>query len=130
MKPEHIPSLFEQLVARIQENLRKALSFKATSEAFIEHVFLSAAADHAEMIRIHPFIDGNGRWARLATSTYIFDSGLESGTIIFARDRKAYVDAIHRAQDSNEPGDLANLLLSGFIFQSGRRIGGLRPRTS
>ncbi len=127
--PEHIPSLLQQLILDIQEALRVALKFSGFTERFFEHVFLTAATQHAEMIRIHPFVDGNGRWARLATSLYLYDCGLDCGTIIFARDRKRYVDAIHRAQDTREPGDLANMLLEGFLAQSQRRIGGLRPRT-
>jgi fido (protein-threonine AMPylation protein) len=129
VRPEHIQPLLEQLVLDIQGALRAALLFNGFTERFFDHVFLTAATQHAEMIRIHPFVDGNGRWARLATSLYLYDCGLECGTIIFARDRKAYVDAIHRAQDTHEPGDLANILLEGFLSQSERRVAGLRPRT-
>lgn len=129
VQPEHIQSLVQQLVLAIQDALRIALLFKGFTERFFDHVFLTAATHHAEMIRIHPFVDGNGRWARLATSLYLYDCGLECGTIIFARDRKVYVDAIHRAQDTHEPGDLANILLEGFLSQSERRVAGLRPRT-
>jgi fido (protein-threonine AMPylation protein) len=130
VRPEHIEPLFHQLILKIQDNLTVALKHKGITPGLVEHVFLSAARDHAEMIRIHPFVDGNGRWARLATSLYIYDCGFDCGTIVFARDRREYFDGIHRAQDGNEPGDLANLLLKGFLFQSGRRLGGLRPRTS
>lgn len=65
--PEHIPSLLQQLVLDIQDALRVASKFSGFTERFFEHVFLTAATHHAEMIRIHPFVDGNGRWARLAT---------------------------------------------------------------
>ena len=74
-----------------------------------------AARDHAEMIRIHPFIDGNGRWARIATVLFLRDCGYAEGTFVAKRDRARYIAAADRCIDNGEPGDLADLLLEGYI---------------
>jgi Fic family protein len=96
-------------------------------EQLLEYSFLAAARTHAEMIRIHPFVDGNGRWARLATSIFLRDVGLACGTIIEPSKKRQYIAAIDRAIDEGEPGDLSNILARGFVLQAARRRG-LRSR--
>lgn len=79
------------------------------------------------MIRIHPFIDGNGRLARIITSVFLVDAGLKAGTIVPARIKTEYIESTDRAIDQGECGDLATILLDGYIEQAEKRDKGLHP---
>lgn len=124
--PERLDDLLKQLSANFQADLQEARAIKHEGR-LLEFVFLAAARSHAEMIRIHPFIDGNGRWARLTTTIFLRDAGLVCGTIIVPNEKKRYIESIDRAIDEREPGDLANILARGFILQASRRRSGHRP---
>ena len=56
-----------------------------------------AAMIHMEFVNIHPFIDGNGRCARLLMNLYLMRSGLVP-VIVQKRDRKRYIDHIIASQ--------------------------------
>ncbi|KAF0144730.1 MAG: hypothetical protein FD156_1559 [Nitrospirae bacterium] len=62
---------------------------------------------HYEIARIHPFIDGNGRTARLLATMILYLSGFDHRRIFalddfYDRDRKAYYAALKTAQNSND----------------------------
>jgi len=74
---------------------------------------LLAGIVHYEIARIHPFIDGNGRTARLLATLILYLSGFDHRRIFalddcYDRDRKAYYAALKTVQTSN--GDLAQWL--------------------
>lgn len=127
VEPESIYDCLRAISDQFRTDLAKALTLARELDELLDHVFLSAALTHAEMIRVHPFVDGNGRWARFLTNLYIFDCGLPVGTIVLAKDKKRYIEAMNRASDNGEPGDLANILLEGFLHQANRQRAG-KPR--
>jgi Fic family protein len=60
---------------------------------------------HYEIARIHPFIDGNGRTARLFATLTLYLSGFDHRRLFalddfYDRDRKAYYAALKTAQKS------------------------------
>ncbi len=57
---------------------------------------------HHEFVRIHPFIDGNGRVARLITNFYLMKNGYPP-IVIQKDDRKKYYKALNKA----DQGDLS-----------------------
>lgn len=70
---------------------------------------LLAGIVHYEIARIHPFIDGNGRTARLFATAILYLSGFDHRRIFalddyYDRDRQAYYAALKTAQQSN--GDI------------------------
>jgi len=74
---------------------------------------LLAGLVHYEIARIHPFIDGNGRTARLLATVIFYLSGFDHRRIFalddyYDRDRKAYYAALKTAQTNN--GDLTQWL--------------------
>ena len=90
--------------------------------ARLDIAFLHAARDHAEMVRIHPFVDGNGRWARIVTTLFFLsDCGYPVGSIIRGTQKRAYISALDRCIDNAAPGDLANHLLAGYVEAMKRR---------
>lgn len=78
----------------------------------INHVLLAGIV-HYEIARIHPFIDGNGRTARLFATLILFLSGFDHRRIFalddyYDHDRQAYYAALKTAQQNN--GDITQWL--------------------
>ncbi|MFA4889195.1 MAG: Fic family protein [Candidatus Omnitrophota bacterium] len=74
---------------------------------------LLAGIVHYEIARIHPFIDGNGRTARLLATSILYLSGFDHRRIFalddyYDRDRKAYYAALKTVQVAN--GDITQWL--------------------
>ena len=118
--PEKIDGLLQQVVLRIADHLTEVKQITEPLDT-LQTAFLRAARDHAELIHIHPFVDGNGRWARIATAAFLFDCGFPIGTILKKANKRAYIDALDRAIEHGEPGDLANELLRGYVEAMRRR---------
>lgn len=59
-----------------------------------------AAFAHHELTRIHPFVDGNGRVARLLCNLILMGKGFPP-IIIRTRDRKKYFDCLEKAHFGN-----------------------------
>ena len=72
------------------KNFYEDLRFKAASEA-VE----TAAWTHAEFVRIHPFIDGNGRTARLLMNHTLMLRGLPPVSVA-KKNKQAYYDALEK----------------------------------
>jgi Fic family protein len=63
-----------------------------------------AADAHFKLVSIHPFVDGNGRTARLLMNLLLIQKGYPP-TIIGPKDRRAYLDAIEKGQTKNQLSD-------------------------
>ena len=61
------------------------------------HPVRIAAEAHYKLVTIHPFIDGNGRTARLLMNLLLMQEGYPPA-IIQKEDRKRYINAIEKAQ--------------------------------
>ena len=59
-----------------------------------------AAFIHHEFVRIHPFIDGNGRVARLITNFYLMKNGFPP-IVTQKEDRKKYYRSLNKADKGN-----------------------------
>jgi excisionase family DNA binding protein len=60
-----------------------------------------AALLHMEFVNIHPFVDGNGRLARLLLNLYLMRNGYPP-IIIRKVDRKSYMSAIRTSQSKGD----------------------------
>ena len=90
-------------VPRLVEEFIKWLNLGKTWE--INPVILGAIV-HYEIARIHPFIDGNGRTARLFATLILYLSGFDHRRIFalddfYDQDRKSYYDALKTVQQGN-----------------------------
>ena len=63
---------------------------------------LKAAQAHLELVSIHPFVDGNGRTARLLMNLILMQSGYPPA-IIRKRDRFKYLQLLEDAQTGGSP---------------------------
>lgn len=87
-KPSEVPVL-------MQEFLQKIPQLKSQY-----HPVHFAALVHAQLVTIHPFVDGNGRTARLLMNLVLLQSGYVI-TIIPPIMRAAYISAIQKANKGN-----------------------------
>ena len=63
----------------------------------VEYAIERAAEAHYRLVTIHPFIDGNGRSARLLMNALLMQAGYPAA-IIRPRDRLAYIQSLQQAQ--------------------------------
>ncbi|MFH1441909.1 MAG: Fic family protein [Candidatus Omnitrophota bacterium] len=106
---EYMPPKTEE-VSRLVEEFINWLNFDKTRE--INSVLLAGIV-HYEIARIHPFIDGNGRTARLFATLILYLSGFDHRRIFalddyYDRDRQSYYAALKTAQQNN--GDITQWL--------------------
>lgn len=96
MNYQKVPAKVEELCALLQEK-QKAV------ETFREQYELSFNA-HLNLVTIHPWVDGNGRTARLLMNYIQFCYNLFP-TKIFKEDREEYISALRQSQEEevNQP---------------------------
>jgi Fic family protein len=89
--PRKVPDLMDELCKWLSEKPKL-------------HPIELAAEAHYRLVTIHPFVDGNGRTARLLMNMILMMNGYPPA-IIRKRDRLSYIDSLEKAQlgGSNEP---------------------------
>jgi len=106
---EYMPPDTEQ----VPELVDKFVDWLNIDKTWEMNPVLLSDISHYEIARIHPFIDGNGRTARLLAMTILYLSGFDYRRIFalddyYDRDRKAYYAALKTVQISG--GDLTQWL--------------------
>ena len=91
-----IPELMEKLVINY-ENWKKY------------HPIIRAALIHGELVKIHPFVDGNGRTSRLVMNLSLMNSGYVP-VIIKKEKRLEYYTALDKAHTAGDYTDFVKLI--------------------
>lgn len=97
----------------VPSKMRELISWLRTMSGKM-HVVEFAALFHHRLVHIHPFLDGNGRTARLAMNLLLMQAGYPL-VIILRNDRKKYYSVLSQA----DKGNVAPLVL--FIGQAVER---------
>lgn len=94
--PVKVPDLMERLVRDIRsaENL---------------HPVERAAEAHYRLVTIHPFVDGNGRTARLLMNLVLLQNGYPPA-LVRKRDRLRYIQSLEKAQLGGSKDDCFSLV--------------------
>lgn len=113
---EKVPTLVKGLCTWLNQSQKNKLS-----------PILIAGIAHAEMAAIHPFVDGNGRTARLLATLILYAEHYDSRKLFalenyYNTNRAAYYKAIHLGKNYEEHGksDLTNWLeyfTTGFLAE-------------
>lgn len=82
--PVKVPDLMDKLIEWIVANIAK-------------HPVELAAEAHYQLVTIHPFVDGNGRTARLLMNLILMQHGYPPA-IVRIRDRIKYISGLEKAQ--------------------------------
>ena len=73
------------------------------------HPIIRAALLHGELVKIHPFIDGNGRTSRLIMNMDLMRSGYVP-VIIKKDNRLKYYEALDKAHTTGDYTDFVKLV--------------------
>jgi len=76
---------------------------------FSGHPIERAARLHTDFVKIHPFVDGNGRTARLLMNLDLMSSGYLP-VVIKAADRLVYYEALDKAHTQHDTNDFLALV--------------------
>lgn len=91
------------------------IRFKQMEEEKV-HPVLVAAYLHDELVRIHPFIDGNGRTSRLLMNLYLLRNGYVIITLKGSNDAKvSYYMALEKSHTEDLPEDFQKLVVEAEI---------------
>lgn len=91
-----VPELMEKLV----------LNYKYWSDF---HPIIQAVLLHGELVKIHPFIDGNGRTSRLLMNLDLMNHGYNP-VIIRKEDRLEYYEALDKGHTTGDYRDFVKLI--------------------
>ena len=80
-----------------------------TAEENVLHPVEFAARSHSELVRIHPFMDGNGRTARLLMNLDLMRAGFPP-VILPVERRLEYYTALDTAHFENDPAPFVSLI--------------------
>lgn len=92
---------------RLDDDMRALLDWY--QHAAPAHPVVRAAELHARFVKVHPFIDGNGRTGRLVMNFELMKAGYPPA-VIRKEDRLAYYDALDIACANGQVDDIAHLL--------------------
>ena len=92
-----VPELMEKLI----------LNYKSWSKY---HPLVRAALLHGELVKIHPFIDGNGRTSRIMMNLSLMNNGYNP-IIIKKEDRLNYYDTLDKAHVTGDYTEFVKLVV-------------------
>ena len=94
--------------AKVPDLMKQFISW-LTSPANGLHPVERAAKAHYELVTIHPFVDGNGRTARLLMNLVLMQHGYPPA-LIRKRDRIKYISSLEKAQLGGSPEDYYKII--------------------
>jgi Fic family protein len=94
--PRKVPDLMTEFMTWLGSNL-------------VEHPVQVAAQAHYRLVSIHPFVDGNGRTARLLMNLLLMQTGYPPA-IIRPEDRQTYLSALEKGQTTDSTDDYYQLI--------------------
>lgn len=101
---KHIPPIYMNVPYEMQKMIEKYQSWKNL------HPVVRACFLHGEFVKIHPFIDGNGRTARLLLNFELIQSGYPP-VVIKTENRVDYYDALDKAHKTNDYTDFIRIIV-------------------
>lgn len=101
---KHVPSVYLNVPYEMQKMIEKYQSWKDL------HPVVRACYLHGEFVKIHPFIDGNGRTARLLLNFELIQSGYPP-VVIKTENRADYYDALDKAHTTNDYTDFIKIIV-------------------
>lgn len=113
--PEKIESKLETLISFTNQELASAKALEERLER-LEQCIVIASLFCCEFLKIHPFINGNGRTARILLSWILRDQLVVPLTLTC--DREEYLDAVHDGQWNGRPPYLLCALVAKCAWLS------------
>ncbi len=95
--PLKVPDLMEEFIKWLQSNNP-------------DHSVKIAIDAHFKLVSIHPFVDGNGRTARLLMNLLLMQTGYPPA-IVRKEDRSVYINSLEKGQTKNDLTDYYTVML-------------------
>lgn len=76
--------------------------------------YLFTFESHLDLLTIHPWVDGNGRTARLVMNQLQIEFGLIPAKIL-KEDKAEYIDALIKARESHDPSAFSSFMMASHI---------------
>lgn len=102
---------------QVESDMHRFVNWYQTDGASL-HPVERAARVHADFVRIHPFVDGNGRTARLLMNLELMKSGFPPAVLPVEK-RLEYYEALDAAHTGNDYGPFVTLVVT--IAEAGFR---------
>ena len=80
-----------------------------------DHPVKIAAMAHFKLVNIHPFVDGNGRTARLLMNLILLQNGFPLA-IIKKENRKLYIDSLETANNTNDLSQFYEIIFQAVEY--------------
>lgn len=96
---------------KVPDLMTEFLEWLKNSQDF--HPVELAAEVHYRLVTIHPFVDGNGRTARLLMNMILLMTGYPAA-IIRKRDRLAYISSLEKAQLGGSKDDYIKIIMKAI----------------
>ncbi|MCL2028127.1 MAG: Fic family protein [Bacteroidales bacterium] len=111
---KHMPPQPYLIAPQMEQFIRDYQAMQANGD----HPVMIAAFLHNELVKIHPFIDGNGRTSRLLMNLYLLSNGYTITTLKGDNEAKqTYYKALEQSHIENNP-EAFNLLVADAVKQS------------
>lgn len=91
------------------------------------HPVIIAADAHYKLVRVHPFVDGNGRTARLLMNLLLMQANYPV-TVIGNDKREDYINALEKAHTTNDLSDFYSLVIKAVDSSLDVYLGNKKPR--
>lgn len=101
---KHVPPVYMNVPYKMHNLIDQYQSWKDF------HPVVRACFLHGEFVKIHPFIDGNGRTARLLLNFELIQSGYPP-VVIKTENRADYYDALDKAHTTNNYTDFIKIIV-------------------
>jgi len=101
---KHVPPIYMNVPYEMQKMIEKYQNWKDL------HPVVRACFLHGEFVKIHPFIDGNGRTARLLLNFELIQSGYPP-VVIKIENRADYYDALDKAHTTNDYTEFIRIIV-------------------
>lgn len=101
---KHVPPVYMNVPYEMQKLIAKYQDWKDL------HPVVRACFLHGEFVKIHPFVDGNGRTARLLLNFELIQSGYPP-VVIKTVNRADYYDALDKAHTTNDYTDFIKMIV-------------------
>ena len=93
---------------KVKDSMDDFILWLQTNEDNLHPILLASLA-HYKFVTIHPFIDGNGRTARLLMNLILIQNGYPPA-VIKVSNRVEYIQAIEKAQNENVLDDFYEVI--------------------
>lgn len=107
MSYDKVPEKMEELVDKINKELEKGDNLSICQKLELSFFI------HCKLINIQPFIDGNGRTARLLMN-YIQNYFSLPLSIVYAEDNREYYPVLRKARDTNDIQPFYDFMFSQY----------------